>query len=87
MGRASRALHFFPIFSSTTRTFRIVTSVSISQQPHVQAGRLELTLVEGDYSGDTYFPPYRHLIGSRYEKSAVEDHGAFRFETYRHVPA
>ena len=48
-----------------------------------RADRLELTLVEGDYSGDTYFPPYEHLIGPVYEEAAVEDHGGFRFETYR----
>ena len=48
-----------------------------------RADRLELTLVEGDYSGDTYFPPYEHLIGPVYTPAAVEDHGSFRFETYQ----
>ena len=27
------------------------------------ADRLELTLVEGDFAGDMFFPPYRHLSG------------------------
>ena len=47
-----------------------------------RADRMELTLVEGTYSGDTYFPPYEHLIGSRYQRAAVDDRQGFRFETY-----
>lgn len=47
-----------------------------------RADRLELTLVEGDYEGDTYFPPYEHLVGTQFERVAVEPHDGFRFETY-----
>ena len=55
------------------------------------ADRLELTLVEGEFSGDTYFPPFRHLLadaGGPYRLGASERHPpesgrpAFRFETY-----
>jgi dihydrofolate reductase len=52
------------------------------------ADRLELTLVEGTFSGDTHFPPYEHLIGPVFERSACEAHPAaegrpgFRFETF-----
>ena len=55
------------------------------------ADRLELTLVEGAFEGDTYFPPYRHLLASEggpYRLEASERHAAsagrpaFRFETY-----
>ena len=58
----------------------------------VLADRLELTLVEGAFEGDTFFPPYRHLVeGSEavFERVEVERHEAegdvpaFRFETYR----
>lgn len=49
--------------------------------PH--ADRLELTLVEGDYEGDAFFPPYEHLIGPVFEAVAVETHPGFRFITYR----
>jgi dihydrofolate reductase len=48
-----------------------------------RADRMELTLVEGDYSGDTYFPPYEHLVGTLYERAGVDDRGGFRFETFR----
>ncbi|MEX0748324.1 MAG: dihydrofolate reductase [Rhodothermales bacterium] len=45
--------------------------------------RLELTLVEGEYEGDTFFPPYEHLIGTVFEKTAEEPHEGFRFVVYR----
>ena len=45
--------------------------------------RLELTLVEGDYEGDTYFPPYEHLIDDLFVKTAEKPHEGFRFVTYR----
>lgn len=57
----------------------------------LRADRLELTLVEGAFSGDTYFPPFRHLLsdaGGPYHLVAREPHPAesgrpaFRFETY-----
>lgn len=57
----------------------------------VRADRLELTLVEGAFSGDTFFPPYRHLLeehGGPFRLEAREAHPAeggrpaFRFDTY-----
>lgn len=57
----------------------------------VLADRLELTLVEGAFEGDTYFPPYRHLLaenGGRFRRVAEDAHPAeegmpgFRFVTY-----
>lgn len=46
------------------------------------ADRLELTLVEGDYAGDTYFPSYSHLVGPVFEEVEVDHHDGFRFVTY-----
>ena len=55
------------------------------------ADRLELTLVEGAFSGDTFFPPYRHLLeadGGPFVRTFRERHPAeggrpaFRFETF-----
>lgn len=57
----------------------------------VRADRLELTLVEGAFDGDTYFPPYRHLLeegAGPFRRVASERHEArdgrpaFRFDTY-----
>ena len=47
-----------------------------------RADRLELTLVEGDYDGDAFFPEYEHLIGPVFEQTAEEQHDGFRFVTY-----
>jgi len=48
--------------------------------PH--ADRLELTLVEGEYEGDTYFPEFEHLIGDVFETVDVDERDGFRFVTY-----
>lgn len=55
---------------------------TIYEQMLGRADRLELTLVEGDYEGDTYFPPYEHLIGAVFVETASESHDHFRFVTY-----
>lgn len=56
------------------------------------ADRLELTLVEGFFTGDTFFPAYGALVEGPeavFERVATERHEAagavpaFRFETYR----
>ncbi|GAB5535963.1 MAG: dihydrofolate reductase [Rubricoccaceae bacterium] len=57
----------------------------------VRADRLELTIVEGAFEGDTFFPPYAHLLdenGGAFRLIAEEAHPAregspaFRFVTY-----
>lgn len=45
--------------------------------------RWELTLVEGAYAGDRFFPPYQHLIGCLYNRVDQVIHAGYRFETYR----
>lgn len=55
---------------------------AIYEQTLPIADRLELTLVEGDYEGDTFFPPYEHLLGKTFELQSRDDHDGFRFETW-----
>lgn len=50
-----------------------------------KADRLELTLIEGEYVGDTYFPPFEHLIGDVFEETSVDEREGFRFVTYERV--
>ena len=59
---------------------------TIYEQFLERADRLELTLVEGSYSGDTFFPPYEHLIGPLFAVTAVENRDGYRFVTYDRVP-
>ena len=51
-----------------------------------QADRLELTLVEGDYDGDAFFPAYEHLVGPVFEVTHEDRRDGFRFVTYRRKP-
>jgi dihydrofolate reductase len=59
---------------------------SIYDQFLPRADRLELTLIEGDYEGDTYFPPFEHLIGDTFEATTVDERDGFRFVTYERRP-
>lgn len=70
--------------SGSERVF-IGGGATIYEQFLGRADRLELTLVEGEYEGDTYFPEYEHLIGTAFEKTAEERHEGFRFVTYESV--
>jgi dihydrofolate reductase len=31
------------------------------------ADRMELTLIEGEFEGDAFFPEFEHLVGSEFE--------------------
>ncbi len=39
-----------------------------------RADRLELTLVEGDFEGDTFFPPFEALVGPVFREAWREAH-------------
>ncbi len=58
---------------------------TIYEQFLPKADRLELTLVEGEYEGDTYFPRYESLVGEVFEETAVDQRDGFRFVTYERV--
>ena len=63
----------------------IAGGASIYAQALEIADTLELTLVEGDFDGDTFFPEYQHLIGSQFELVGKEERPGFRFETYKRI--
>jgi dihydrofolate reductase len=46
------------------------------------ASELRLTIVERKIQGDTFFPPYEHLIGSVFRLASREQHEGFSFEDY-----
>ncbi len=47
------------------------------------ADALELTIVEGEYEGDAFFPEYGRIIESGFRLTAEEEKDGFRFETYK----
>lgn len=44
-----------------------------------------LTIVDNDVEGDTFFPPYEHLIGNSFLLVGKEEHDGFQFLDYRKV--
>ena len=50
-----------------------------------RADRWELTVVEGDYRGDTFFPRYEHLIGTAFRRTEEERRDGFRFVTFERM--
>jgi dihydrofolate reductase len=46
------------------------------------ASELRLTIVERTVKGDTFFPPYEHIVGSVFKLVSKEQHEGFSFEDY-----
>lgn len=46
------------------------------------ADELYLTLVDKDVEGDTFFPPYEHLLETRFREAAREEHEGYAFVDY-----
>ncbi len=67
---------------SEENTIYIGGGGTVYEQFIERADRLELTLVEGEHEGDTYFPEYEHLIGEMYQPTIVENRDGYRFVTY-----
>lgn len=68
------------------RTY-IIGGATIYSQALELADIWELTIVEGEFTGDTFFPEYQHLIDTKFEKVNVSKRPGFRFETYRKIAA
>lgn len=60
---------------------------TIYEQFLERADRWELTIVEGNYQGDTYFPRYEHLIGTVFRKTGEDCRDGFRFVTFERIKA
>jgi len=63
----------------------IAGGAKIYQEGLNLADRLELTLVDGTYEGDTFFPEFKHLIGSHFRLTQQEIHPGFCFATYDRI--
>jgi len=50
-----------------------------------QVDELHLTLIQRDVEGDTFFPPYEHLLGTAFRLLHREDHAGYIFEDYVRV--
>jgi len=50
-----------------------------------RADEMFLTIIDREIDADTFFPPYEHLVGSRYSCVGIEPHDGFRFEDYHRI--
>lgn len=50
-----------------------------------RADEWHLTVVDREVEGDTFFPPYEHLIGNRFLLVGREEHEGFTFLDYKRV--
>ena len=60
----------------------VIGGGQIFAQLLMSAAELRLTLVEQEVDGDTFFPPYEHLIGSHFRLASKEEHPGFSFLDY-----
>lgn len=50
-----------------------------------RADELFLTLVDRAVDGDTFFPPFEHLLDSKFRLAAEEKHEGYRFVDYQQI--
>jgi len=50
-----------------------------------KADYLYLTVIEGDFDGDTHFPPYEHLIGTLFQLVKSEPGVGYTFQDYARI--
>ena len=60
----------------------IIGGGKIFEQFLDKASELCLTIVDNDVDGDTFFPPYEHLIGTRFTLVSEEKHVGYTFRDY-----
>ncbi|MDX2097733.1 MAG: dihydrofolate reductase [Leptolyngbyaceae cyanobacterium bins.59] len=63
----------------------IAGGASLYAQTLHQVDRLELTIVEGQFTGDTFFPEYQSLMGTLFQRTQIESHPGYRFEMYQKI--
>jgi len=63
----------------------VIGGASLYSQLLERADFLYLTLVDGTYAADTFFPPYEHLIDTVFAPILCEAHEGFSFLTYRRI--
>jgi dihydrofolate reductase len=49
------------------------------------AAGLRLTIIDQEIDGDTFFPPYEHLIGSLFKLTSDEVHEGFSFRDFERI--
>ncbi len=61
----------------------LIGGANLYEQGIAIADKWLLTIIEGQYEGDTFFPAYDHLVGTKFALVAVEPREGYRFESYQ----
>lgn len=81
------SLDVVPTFLDNEKKIFILGGESVFYAALPMADRLELTLVHGEYEGDTFFPPHNSLIENGvFAETAREEHEGYDFVTYDRAP-
>ena len=67
--------------SSVGKVF-VIGGGNVYAQMLERADEIYLTVVDREVEADTFFPPYEHLLGTRYKETAREHHPEFEFIDY-----
>ena len=65
------------------RIIFVIGGEAVFEKTLGKADRLELTLVEGNYDGDAFFPEYEHLLTEQFVLAKMEKREGYRFETHK----
>jgi dihydrofolate reductase len=60
----------------------VIGGASLYQQALPLADRLELTIVQGKYVGDRFFPDYQKLVQEQFTLTQRSERSQYRFDTY-----
>jgi dihydrofolate reductase len=66
-------------------TVFIIGGASLYQEAFESADRLELTLVNGEYEGDAWFPEYETCVAEKFELIEEICQRGYSFVTYRRI--
>lgn len=60
----------------------VIGGAQLYAQTLERADELYLTMVEGEYDGDTFFPAYEHIVEARFRLIRTEKHEGYTFVDY-----
>ncbi len=68
---------------SSEKKIFVIGGERVFKETLQMADGLELTIVEGDYEGDAFFPEYEEIITKQFQIFYKEKKEGYRFESYK----
>lgn len=76
--------HAFEALQNEDKVF-VIGGGEVFAQLLDDVDEMYLTLVDQDVTGDVFFPPYEHLVGTVFELVKEEPHDGFTFLDYKRI--